>query len=520
MGKNTISSTTLEALLCLGGDERLVLDPVTGVNIYNCSPCPERSTALISFASSTASSISRDAFAHLTKIQDTLNAYQDPEMIDEQLDAIRQELLNYFGLESENADIVFVPSGTDAILQSVFLTRALSPISKTLISIVLAADESASRVAAAASGRHFNSMNPRGEPVTKGSIIADFCTPETTNSIRLIELSRAECREETNLEEIVDSFFNYDGKTHVLLHAMDTSKMGTRTPSMRCLERIEQRHGNDALTILIDACQFRLSPRRMREHIAHGRLVIITGSKFLTGPAFSGAIVVPALFRSQLQRVPVNSHISREMASYTTIFDWPRTWINMRRCLIAADYSSPVPNMCQFLRWIAAAFELRRYVAVPTEERVRLIIEIGIVIRIALSSVPDLIEPLDDETRSCVYDECDEEFRHPTIFPFLVRQRGEGTGFLNYDACKLLYHKLCVLTNNFPVSCLIGQPVALKISQYQEPVAALRLALDVRMIADEFERRNSADGMSSDVIRAQVETAINKITVLVNELQM
>ena len=49
--------TPLDDLLACGGDPRLMLDPISRVNDYGCGPSPI--AADLSFASSTASSISR-----------------------------------------------------------------------------------------------------------------------------------------------------------------------------------------------------------------------------------------------------------------------------------------------------------------------------------------------------------------------------------------------------------------------------------------------------------------------------
>ena len=515
---SSFSTVELEAALCLGGDERLVVDPSTKVNMYGCSPGPATSSASISLASSTASPISADAFAHLSETMTTLDEERYDSAVDKRLEFLRQTLLDYFGLRPVDADIVFVPSGTDATLQSVFLSRVLSSEpTKTLVSLVLAVDEAASRVIPAASGCHFNCKNPRGETVSKGSPIASLHGHKNTAAIRCIELSHAQCEDESLLEQQIIRLIDHNEGTHVLLHAIDASKFGTRTPSLGLLERIQQRYGTDVLTILIDACQLRLSPRRMREHIARGRLITITGSKFLTGPPFSGAIVVPASFRSQIQQAVISTYMSNELASYTTVTDWPQSWTNIRTCLVASSSSSSKPNIGQFLRWTAAVFQLRRYAAVPQERREQFIIEAGIVVRAVLSSVPELLHPLEDCTRSQFFDEKDEEFRHPTIFPFLIRRPGKEKGFLDYEACRQLHHKLKLPTDAFPVACLIGQPVDLVLNDHHEPKAALRLSIDARIVADEYERSHSTEEITIEVFRAQVLILTDKIAFLMND---
>ena len=46
--------------------------------------------------------------------------------------------------------------------------------------------------------------------------------------------------------------------------------------------------------VIVDACQLRLPAHKVREYLKMGWPVVITGSKFLGGPAFSGAVLVPS----------------------------------------------------------------------------------------------------------------------------------------------------------------------------------------------------------------------------------
>jgi hypothetical protein len=488
--------------------------------MYGCTPGPRRTSTSIHLSSSTATPISTSAFAHLTEAMTTLNKTEDSNDVDERMEILRQQFLDYFGIQSTDADIVFVPSGTDATLQSVFLSRICLPRPTTVLtSLILAVDEAAGRVLNAASGFHFNSNNNRGEAVSKGSPIAGLHGLDSDNTIRCIELSYIKCQDEAFIEELTDRLVNHSGDSHVLLHAIDCSKLGNRTPTHDCLNRIEQQHSKEVLTVLIDACQFRLSPKRIRDHISRGRLVTITGSKFLTGPPFSGAIIVPARFRNQIQRAPVNNYMSSELAAYTVVSDWPQSWTNIRCSLGAYSVKSWRSNIGPFLRWTAAVFELRRYLAVPSEWREQFIVEAGAEIQAAFSSVPDLIEPLENKKRSFFFDEHDEEFRHPTIFPFIIRQSSENKSFLNNEACKELYRKLQIPTDAYPFECLIGQPALVVLSKYPEPVTTFRFSIDARTVADEFQRRNGIKPMTTDVFRSQVRLVIKKISDIVNHQQ-
>jgi hypothetical protein len=79
----------------------------------------------------------------------------------------------------------------------------------------------------------------------------------------------------------------------VLLVLADVSKTGLIAPSLACVTAL-QRRWPDALDILVDACQFRLAPATLRAYLIHNFMIALTGSKFLTGPTFSGALLIPA----------------------------------------------------------------------------------------------------------------------------------------------------------------------------------------------------------------------------------
>src|SRR6202035_6168835 len=99
---------------------------------------------------------------------------------------------------------------------------------------------------------------------------------------------------------------------------MDSSKFGWRAPSDQCLDEIAARWPGQ-VQIVVDACQMRLGRARLRKYLDRGFLVLITGSKFFTGPPLSGALLVPeALWGrvAQMADVPVG------LAGYTARGDW------------------------------------------------------------------------------------------------------------------------------------------------------------------------------------------------------
>jgi len=64
----------------------------------------------------------------------------------------------------------------------------------------------------------------------------------------------------------------------------DLSKTGLLAPSPACATRLKTLR--QQLDVLVDACQFRLSPSTLRSYLEQGFMVAITGSKFLPGRRF------------------------------------------------------------------------------------------------------------------------------------------------------------------------------------------------------------------------------------------
>ena len=87
----------LEALLVSGGDARLALDPLTGLNPYGCSPTPRPEA--IDFASSTASSISMHAYLRAERTRQMLETGGIAQA-EGLIDAARAEFTHLLGLDA------------------------------------------------------------------------------------------------------------------------------------------------------------------------------------------------------------------------------------------------------------------------------------------------------------------------------------------------------------------------------------------------------------------------------------
>jgi hypothetical protein len=456
----------LDHLLAGGGDPRLTLDPARGVNEYGCGPTPSPETW--NFASSTASSISERAYARAERAREELMRTAIMAGVEEAFDArieeMREELSTHLGLSAAEVDVVFSPSGTDSQLHALFLARSL--LGSKLTTIVVGSDQTGSGTLYTARGRHFAGLTAGGRPVRKDTPIAGL----SGKSVALPLLDGAD--DAAVLAAIKTAVGN---GARVLLQIMDCSKLGWRAPGEACLDEIARRWP-DKVLVVVDACQMRLGRRRMRNYLDRGYLVLITGSKYFGGPAFSGALLVPSRLSRSLER---GGKVSRGLLDYAGRSDWPNRWADLR-----SRFESR-PNFGQWLRWEAALEEIKAYYQVPDGFRALALQELGAGIQSLIALSPSL-RLVGSETNAD-----DAEFAGATIFPFMILRHGSP---LSVEACRAVHRSLTHELTEMAVGseadreiaarrCLVGQPVRLE-RRDGEPAAALRLCIGARLVTE------------------------------------
>src|SRR3954447_15163798 len=133
MGMTELSEAS--RLMATGGDERLNLNPDSGLNRYHSAPRP---SGVLAYASSTANDISAAAQAHVEAVLAGLGGGLDGAGYEARLEGLRARLRRAYALP-ENVDIVFAPSGTD--LEYVALAAAAGRAPNGIHNILLGADE-------------------------------------------------------------------------------------------------------------------------------------------------------------------------------------------------------------------------------------------------------------------------------------------------------------------------------------------------------------------------------------------
>jgi len=480
----------LYRLLGGGGDPRLASDPASGLNQYGCQsfPCPDT----LSCASSTATSISQRAYDRASRARESLMrsaiAVGIDEAFDGRVEAMRGELKVHLGLPGTGADVVFSPSGTDAQLQALFLSRAR--LGSGLTTIVVAADQTGSGTADTARGRHFSAVTANGTPVAKGQPVAGLGDGVASVALALFdENGNARPQAESDARVLAAVERSVANGSNVLLQIMDSSKLGWRAPSDPCLDEISRRWP-DRVQVVVDACQMRLGRPRLRKYLERGYMVIVTGSKFFTGPPFSGALLVPACLSETFDA----TEVAQGFCEYSSRSDWPMNWPALRSRF-------PVrTNFGQWLRWEAALEEVRAYYSVPDEFRMLALATFGEGVARIIASSPSL-RLLPQQQRPAGDSVDDEELAQPTIFPLVLQRDGH---VLSPDDCRKVYRALsrdavsaeeCRGEPEIAATiCLVGQPVVLGQSA-QPAVAALRICASARLVTGAWSsEENSARG--------------------------
>ncbi len=508
---DTALSAPLAALLASGGDARSVVDTQTGLNPYGCALLPRPRT--LGFASSTASSLSPQALCRVRRERDLLRQSAPvASCLEDRMEGLRCELKALLGI-APATEVVFSPSGTDSVLHALFLTRALNG-HKPLDCLLAASDETGTGVPLALAGRHFSAITSEGVPVTEGGGIVGLSDDVRLVPLPLRDAARAD-------RDVVDAVArSVASGRRVLLQAMDSSKWGARRPSLDCLRHIQGRFG-DAVTVVVDACQMRLSPARLRLHLAAGHMALVSGSKFFGGPPFSGALLVPAALSERLACLPF---APSGLADYTGRNAWPCPWERLRAAL--PDRT----NYGQFFRWSAALEEMRGYFAVPPGFRRAALCRFSTTTAELLREraprfllVGEGPAPLEDW-------EEDSEMGVRTIFPFAMRR---GERWLTLEEADVLCRALNRdLTAELPDTlthreaalaaqpCHLGRPVPVTMAD-GAAAGALRLCAGARTVTRLWSLgRRTSDVTALRQQRREIVAALDKAALIVRHLPL
>ncbi len=411
----------VEALVS-GGDGRLARDPRTGRNRYMLPPEPL--AGVVCASSCTASPIDPLGFAAAEDAYDDIMGASTTRARDERLadhrEAIAAAVCAHYGA-AESARAIVCASGTDALLIAARLLATEAPHAATT-AILTEAGETGAGVPRAVTGPPFDDR--------RRSTADDEAN---ASEVTTIAIPLRDARGTPHPEDVVNDAYARIAagvRGRAVVYQMYGTKTGLIAPSAI----------PSNIDVVVDACQARIGAAAVRAHLAHGRPVAITGSKFFGGPAFSGALLVP---RDRFSAAAMRTAAALEGAL-------PR--------------EGPL-GLGPVLRWTAAlpamqAFAAREESAAALLDRRMALVEAGIAAQPALVALPGLARFGDAWSERA------------SIASFCIRDRRDAQRLLTPEELRPIYETLAA------DGVFVGQPVTIG------AFGALRIAIGARELLD------------------------------------
>jgi hypothetical protein len=492
------------ALMLRDGDNRLDLDPESGCNRYGGSPLPRRDA--IEFSSSTAADLSPLALRAAEDTRQRLmpaTAQGDSGLAHMVLaDGIKLDLLRVLGLEADGSVYpILAASGTTAMMMAAHI--ALGRDVRPTLAILVGPDETGRGVPAVVIGRHPAPCAPTGAAVSQNGLIGGM--PSDIRIMRMaIRNGQGRPLPPDSLAEPIAGVVAREQSAgrRVVLHVLEGSKTGLVAPGIAPV--LSLRRWFPDLPITVDACQWRTGSVVLRRYLNAGCMVALTGSKFMGGPPFSGALLVPARLFEAMAPLPAS------FADYSWRYDWPED--DSGRCAGLPKTG----NAGLLLRWRAALAEVAAFAELPAARVALSLDEIGRAVRSALLASSDvaLLAAV-----PAVGADSEGWASRSSIFTFAVRSRRSG-GWLDETALRRIHSLLASdVSPMLPADaspeqrhlasriCHIGQPVAFTSGPHP---AGLRLAIGARRIV--AASRNG--GLES--VRRDIDEVMAKLRLLLD----
>ncbi|MDE2342868.1 MAG: hypothetical protein KGL63_05655 [Betaproteobacteria bacterium] len=443
------------------GDARIALDPATGRNPYGCPPHPDPS--LLDFGSATASVISEPAFAAADRLRQLLlspgRTTPEEAALGRETARAGEELLHLCGLGTgDGIRVVLTASGTDAHRLASEWLWGRSATAPCILAI---------------------------EPNESGRGVPEALTAPCNGMFEPIRVrdDRGLLRPQPSVENDLRAAASQALSAGRPLFAVltDVSKTGLVAPRLPALQEL-QRQASGPIPVLVDASQFRLSPASLKTYLNQGYLVALTGSKFVGGPSFSGALLIPKNFPAPLAIPP----------------------------------ESPLP-LGQLLRWEAALAELRLFRSLP-EHGVRDFFEkFATAVTAHIASHPQL-EALPSGSPGRGIGAANRSWDSvQTIFPFLLRHPDAlGGGLLTRPETLAVFRQLPGGTPPSEPEALrgrLGQPVDCG-HHDEKPVSALRLCLSARHAVQAVQ-----NGKEGEAIIAQACAVLDRAATIAGRIR-
>jgi hypothetical protein len=394
--------------LTSGGDSRLTIDGRTGANKYLCPPAPVPD--LICMSSCTASPIAARGFQLAARFYATLTAITSAPRRMRELERCRRDLeaklLGYFGV-ADRAEAILCASGTDALWTAAMLVATERP-GESITAILPEASETGTGVPLAVAGRWFEGPAPSYHQ-------------QADCMVRTIEIPlRSADGQPRSDGELVSAYATAAAGSgrRPIVYLTHSTKTGLIAP-------VEPPEGID---VIVDACQARIEPATVASYLRKGWPVVVSGSKFFGGPAFSGAVLFPTARQPAAQRHTLAA--------------------SRHRHLNRSRWQAGSANLGTVLRWIAALDAIEAFASLaagmPALLRNR-----AVAIEQGLGANPALVPVGGLAATGPGWSDL------PSIFTFAVRDPADRHRLLPVADLRPLYQRLA------SEGLLLGQPVGL-----------------------------------------------------------
>ena len=396
-----------DLLLASGGGPNLWPDPITGRTPTGSLLRPAPHEIWLSSTDATAPS----PFAHAQSLAVLARLTGQPHTpgltLSRWFDGLRNRIVQQFG--APGTVVFLTPTIADA--RSLARAVAFSVYGETPAELMAGADESSEfDIAATATFEDVPLRDDCGMPREREEVDT--------------QAKRAAC--------------DLDGP--LLVHMLDCSRTGLAGISRAACDDIALYSQS---LIVIDASAMRTSPETLRGDLIAGRMVILSGSTFLSGPASCAALLVPANILPRIAHAP-----PAELIGALSAYDMERCWRD-RFCLAGATGA----NIGLGLRWTAALAELDRYLLGPAALR-EAIVEMFVRKARSLTAHCEWVLP---EPRTL---EEDDDVARSSIVPLILR---DASGSVTTADCAVSLRAALATTIDEPgdAVCHVGAPVAL-----------------------------------------------------------
>lgn len=514
---------TCASIMTTGGDDRIFIKATEQRNKFLTSPVPEDSETIVR-SSSTSCSSSSIGFAAAQKIFETLKKNPSNASFSDVAQSIRNRIRQYWG--TNDCSIILSPSGTDAEFIPSLAALARHPEwgsntkKKLVTNIVVANGEVGSGTTLAAGMRHFSITTPQSSTVSSGNMLSgiseemiDVIGIKVRNDFGIIIPAK---EVEEKIAKILHQAIDIDHGIAVL-HMTHVSKTGLSGPTENFIAEMKDKY-NDSLLIVVDAAHLRFTQETSTRWLNNGYWILITGSKFIGGASFSGALLIPQKDATLLAKISSNT-IPKGLGDYFSPDDVDPLFASI------AESLPKWHNTGLLLRWESALANAKIFLQTNPTSQARAISIWAKGVRSLIRSASNLT--LCDDLVGCTnyenFNSCIGECNSVVSFGIRVNIDGNDR-YLSTNELRIAYKFLsqdlrtllpCLSEEeNYIASipCIIGQPV--QIANQGKCTAMLRIAIGIPQIIGAIKQERLDPAVLVDEILEDDRIIINKLDLI------